>query len=407
MADTAMSVPSSNDTQSTASAAWIVGLCTVINMIDGFDVLAASFTAPQISREWSLGARATGILLSSSLAGMTLGALFLSALADRWGRKRSVLAFLTLITFGMATAAVSRNLGFLIAARLVTGLGVGAMLPSINTVAAEAVSPADRDLAVSIQGAGFPAGAVVAGLTALLLGTSAWQYVFIAGALFSLALIPAVAVGFRKVDHPKPTPHTEEAPRMLSTPVLRVRTLLICSSFFFLMFSFYFLTSWMPKMLADNGYSIRAGISGAILLNVGGLAGDVVFSLFMMRWRAGAIGPAFMCACFASTLLFALAPFGLALLVCVAVAIGFLLFGSILSLYALAPRIYPAKVRATGTGVALGVGRVGATLGPYVGGVLISLGWSRPQYVATMSLPLLISAALAWVLQRDLPDGPI
>lgn len=111
-----------------------VALCTVINMMDGFDILAIAFTAPAIAREWLLSPTQLGLLFSSGLAGMTVGALALSPLADHWGRRRTVLLSLILITLGMLGSALSPALEPLIAARALTGIGVGAMMPDRKSV---------------------------------------------------------------------------------------------------------------------------------------------------------------------------------------------------------------------------------------------------------------------------------
>ena len=57
------------------------------------------------------------------------------------------------------------------------------------------------------------------------------------------------------------------------------------------------------------------------------------------------------------------------------------------------PMIFPVSRRTSGTGLTLGVGRIGAAAGPYVGGLLIAIGWHRTSYLLIMAVPLLLSAA--------------
>jgi MFS family permease len=73
---------------------------------------------------------------------------------------------------------------------------------------------------------------------------------------------------------------------------------------------------------------------------------------------------------------------------------GFFMIGCMASLYAIVPRIYPASVRNTGTGLAIGFGRLGAVIGPYLGGLLIAAGWQRLAYYAVLALPVLITALI-------------
>ena len=98
-----------------------VALCLVINLVDGFDLLVTSFVGPTIAREWGLSPSQLGILLSSGLAGMAFGALFLAPLADRIGRRRLTLGCLALASLGMLAASVAQDFEQLLVCRLVTG----------------------------------------------------------------------------------------------------------------------------------------------------------------------------------------------------------------------------------------------------------------------------------------------
>ncbi|WP_020124204.1 MFS transporter [Streptomyces canus] len=112
-----------------------VALCLVISLIDGFDLLVASFVGPTITREWSLSPSGVGLLLSGGLAGMAVGALFLAPFVDRIGRRRLSLGGLALASLGMLAASLSQNFGQLLAGRLVTGAAVGAMAVGLPVLA--------------------------------------------------------------------------------------------------------------------------------------------------------------------------------------------------------------------------------------------------------------------------------
>lgn len=315
-----------------------VALCTAINAVDGFDILAVAFTAPGIAREWAARPTELGLLFSSGLAGMTVGALALSPIADYWGRRRTVLLSLVMITAGMLGSAAAANVELLMAARALTGVGVGAMMPTINTVVAELSNDRRRDLAVCLQGAGFPLGGAIGGVGVYLLADVSWRWVFVAGGAFSLLLIVPVIlwmpesmdfliarqprraleklnallerIGLAQL-HALPEvsiQSSEAASIAVRQSDLRLNTVFICSSFFLLMFTFYFLTNWTPKLLTDYGLSTRVGISGAVLMNVGGFTGDLVFSALMLRWPAARMGPIFMMLCFVTSVVFAFVP---------------------------------------------------------------------------------------------------
>ena len=128
-------------------------------------------------------------------------------------------------------------------------------------------------------------------------------------------------------------------------------------------------------------------------MNLGGVIGDLAFAILTIRWSARRLGPVFMAACFLTVLVFAVLPIRPESLTLMALTLGFLLFGSMASIYALVPTIYPVTRRAAGTGLTMGLGRVGAAGGPYVGGLLIAMGWHRTTYLLIMAVPLLLCAA--------------
>jgi MFS family permease len=169
-------------------------------------------------------------------------------------------------------------------------------------------------------------------------------------------------------------------------------TLLICLSFFMLMLSFYFVLSWTPKNLVDLGFSVSQGIFASVLLNVGGILGGLAFGYLAGKSHARKVSPFFLAALFVSIVGFGALHSGIVPVMIGAFVAGFFLIGSMATLYALVPQIYPALVRNTGTGLAIGFGRLGAVVGPYLGGLLIAAGWQRFAYYAVLALPVLISA---------------
>jgi MFS family permease len=169
-------------------------------------------------------------------------------------------------------------------------------------------------------------------------------------------------------------------------------TLLICLSYFMLMLSFYFVLSWTPKNLVDLGFSVQQGIFASVLLNAGGIIGGLSFGYLAGRSSARKVAPYLFVSLFVSIVGYGALREGLAPVMTGAFVAGFFLIGCMASLYAIVPRIYPARVRNTGTGLAIGVGRLGAVVGPYLGGLLIGAGWQRIAYYSVLAIPVLVSA---------------
>jgi MFS family permease len=172
-----------------AAVAVTIGL----NALDGFDVLAISFASPGILREWGIDRAALGFVLSMELIGMGLGSILLGGVADRVGRRRTLLGCLVVMSAGMIMATRATGVYDLSVWRVFTGLGIGGMLAATNAVAAEFSNDRRRSLNVSLMAIGYPIGAVVGGsIAALLLKQGNWRMVFEFGAAATALFIPLV-----------------------------------------------------------------------------------------------------------------------------------------------------------------------------------------------------------------------
>ena len=190
-----MSDPRKTLSVSNMSVAQIAAVAITIglNAIDGFDVLAISFASPGIAREWGIDRAALGIVLSMELIGMGLGSILLGGVADKIGRRRTLLGCLVVMTLGMVMATRAKGVYDLSVWRVFTGLGIGGMLASINAVAAEFSSDKRRSLNVSLMAIGYPIGAVIGGsIAAILLKQGEWRVVFEFGAVVTALFIPLV-----------------------------------------------------------------------------------------------------------------------------------------------------------------------------------------------------------------------
>lgn len=408
-----------------------VAICTVLNAIDGFDVLAISFAAPMLAEEWALPPRGLGILFSSGLAGMTAGSLLIAPLADRIGRRWMTLASLLGVTLGMFLSAAAQDAVQLALTRVLTGLGIGAMLPSLTTVVAEYSSTRRRELSISVWATGYPIGATLGGIGAVFVVDSfGWRGIFVLGGLLSLAMIPIVIwrlpeslaflatrrprgalerinlllrrVGRQEIDQ-IPEPPAAQA-RTRARDVVRGRlgahSAALWSAFFCVMMSFYFVLSWTPKLLVDAGLRAEQGISGGVLLNLGGIAGALGVGLLASRARPFLTVALTMVAGAVSVALFGLLAHWLALAMTLALVVGYVTFGSVVGLYSIMPSVYPTEVRNTGAGLSVGVGRIGAIVSPFVAGVVLERGWSGSSTYVLFALPLLAAGAVTFLMER-------
>jgi len=170
-----------------------VVICILLFALDGFDVLAISFAAPGIAQEWAINRGELGVVLATELVGMGVGSILLGGLADRIGRRPTILVCLAVVTAGMYAAALTTAVEQLLLARLLTGIGIGGMLASVNAMVAEYSSQKFRNMAVVLVAAGYPLGATCGGwIASRLLVSGDWRDVFEFGALCTALFIIVV-----------------------------------------------------------------------------------------------------------------------------------------------------------------------------------------------------------------------
>jgi MFS family permease len=281
---------------------------------------------------------------------------------------------------------------------------------------------------------GYPIGATLGGVAAVyLIQVWGWRSVYIFGALVALLLIPITSlylpesVAFLLARRPAGAlekvnrvfarwgrPPIESLPsatfsaetrRQQSVlaifhPPFLASTLATAFLYFSVMATCYFLLSWTPKLLTDLGLSISGGISGSLLMNIGGTVGCILYGLYASRLGVRRLAVLFTLGLGAMTLVFGFLPANAVLLLVAALALGFFLHTSITVLYVVVPTVFPAAVRVTGTGFSMSMGRVGAVIGPLLAGWLMAAGFDRPVYFAVLAVPMLLAVACLYCVRE-------
>ena len=410
-------------------------LCVALNALEGFDVLAISFASPGIAAEWGIDRAALGLVLSMELIGMAVGSILLGSMADRVGRRPTVLLCLVVMASGMLAATTAQNVPSLSLFRLFTGLGIGGMLACTNAMVAEFANARARSLAVAVMAAGYPAGAILGGSIASgLLVSGGWRDVFMFGAIATAIFLPLAwfllpeSIGYLLQKRPADAlakvnrllhrmghapiaalpPVDAAAPRAsfaaLFAPGLGRITMLLTVGYFAHIMTFYFILKWIPKIVVDMGYAPSAAGGVLVWANVGGLIGALLLSV--LSWRIG-IRALVVAAMLASTVMvgiFGQGQSSLAGLATVAAAAGFFTNAGVVGLYAIIAHSFPTAVRGGGTGFVIGVGRGGAALGPIVAGFLFSLNFGLSTVAIAMAAGSLIAAGALILLRPVVQD---
>lgn len=409
-------------------------ICILLNALDGFDVLAISFAAPGIAEEWSIDRAALGVVLAAELLGMAMGSIVIGALADRYGRRPTILLCLVLMSAGMYLASITRSVDQLLLARLVTGLGIGGMLASTNAMVAEYASRRRRSLAVVLMASGYPLGATLGGwVSSRLLEGGDWRVVFEFGALCTGAFIAVVwfllpesiqylsrarpanalqrvnrtlaRMGHAPLKRLGRAPPKEQALRFADLFTARFRrvSILLCLGYFFHIMTFYFILKWIPKIVVDMGYAASSAGMVLVWANIGGMIGSLTFGILSQRFALRPLLMAVLIVAFAMVSAFGSGPSTLPVLSALAAVIGCFTNAGVVGFYALIAASYPADVRAGGTGMVIGLGRGGAVLGPVIAGILFTWGAGLLVTSVLMGAGALLAAACLYGL-RD-PSG--
>ncbi len=402
-----------------------VFVCILISMIDGYDVMTIAFVVPSLAELWLLSPEKIGILFSAGLIGMVSGAIIITPFADKYGRRAIIIVCLLLLSTSTIASGFCLNHTQLIVARFISGLAIGAIMPSINTIIAEFSSDQSRSLAIGIMAASYTTGSVIGGILCItLISHLGWQYVFFLGGAFSCFLLPLVfwllpeslefillnrryqslaKLNYLLTKLSLPTFATfpqltyqsskeQKQVNLIMTANFFKTTLLMTVSVSTMMISFYFLINWTPKILVYLGYTKEMSVTASLVMNIFGIIGGLSIGWLSKKYSVQKITSLMAFIAFLLVMGFGLSTDLLPIVFFLIAMIGYTTFGAMAGVYAIIPAIYPSTIRATGTGFVFGFSRLIGTLGPYLAGLLIAAHLSESYCIFIMSLPLLASS---------------
>ena len=407
---------------------WLVmGLCALLLIFDGYDLFIYGVVLPVIMEEWGLTPLEAGALGSYALFGMMFGALVFGTLADHIGRKKGIIICFLLFSVATVLNGFASSPSEFAIYRFIAGLGCGGLMPNVVALMNEYAPKKLRSTLVALMFSGYSLGGMcAAGLGIYVLPTFGWQAMFFA-AVVPLILLPLViwylpeSVGFlvRKG-------RTDEARAMLKrvqpelalaadaqlqmqetstqkTSVLDLfrggrllGTLSIWVAFFCCLLMVYALGSWLPKLMANAGYSLGSSLSFLLALNFGGMFGAILGGWLGDRFDLGKVVVAFFLVSVASISLLGFKTPTPVLYTLITIA-GATVIGTQILLYAAAAQCYGLSIRSTGLGWASGIGRNGAIVGPLLGGALLGINLPLQLNFIAFAIPGVI-AALAMTL---------
>ncbi|MDQ1005204.1 AAHS family benzoate transporter-like MFS transporter [Neobacillus niacini] len=402
----------------------------IILLFDGFDLVVYGAVVPVLMKEWSLTAIEAGALGSYALFGMMLGATIFGPLADKIGRKKVILICVVLFSLFTALIGFAGNPGIFGLFRFLAGLGLGGVMPNVIALMTEYSPKNMRGMLVTTMCSGYAIGGVLsAALSIGLISNFGWQSVFFIGAI-PLLILPFLykylpdspsfylrknqneEVGkiLEKVnpDFTYESSHVYqlEVSKENKIPILELfhkkralSTLMLWTNALMTLLVLYGLNTWLPKLMVNAGYPLGSSLTFLLTLNFGAIIGSVFGGWLSDRWHPKKVLVTYyMISCLALILL-GFKPSMFLLYILLAFA-GATTIGSQIVANVYVSQYYPMHIRSTGVGWSLGIGRLGAVLGPTLGGILLSFNLSLQVNFLVFAIPCIL-AALAIVLVQD------
>jgi MFS transporter, AAHS family, 4-hydroxybenzoate transporter len=408
----------------------IVAICFILNMNDGIDVLVVSFSGADIAKEWALTKTQLGAIFSAGLFGMTAGCLLLAPQGDKMGRRKVFLISLSLITIGMLCIYFTAEYWQVLICRVVTGLGIGGILPTMASTASEFSSNKRRDFNVSLVQAGWPFGAIFTGFfCAWAIPIYGWRFAFLLAGFISMFMLigvyffmtdsleylskkqPKNALGkinnlLYKMGH-QPIQYLPQKPLAIEkTPLRRLfeleykkDTIKLWIAAFFGFLTLYTMMSWVPNIAKDAGLPFEMATYVGIAMNVGAAIGSGTLGLFAAKYGLKKTVMITLFCAFTVMQIYGNIPLSTAMIFLIIFLIGLFVQGGFNGLWPISSRVYPAEIRSTGVGLSFGVGRFGAIIGPYFFGRFSDAGLSTTSLFIIFSVPLLVTLACIWSLK--------
>jgi MFS family permease len=379
-------------------------IMALLTFFDGYDTFNPAYVIHYVMGPWGLAPGQAGLLVSSGLVGFLIGAGVHGLIADRYGRRVTLLGGLWITSvFTLATPIFGDSFVSFLLVRVMTGIGLGVLLPLATTYINE-LAPRRLANRFSLWGValGWAAGGTFAGIVGVFLTpTFGWQVLYWVGSLsipltIVLHFILPESVKFLdargRVDEIKglltrlrperaaiyanaqlqvhPTPVRKNSIAALLAPGYRRKTLTIWSAAFLSLFCIFGLTGWIPTVMMQRGETFAASFGFGALMQVMSFLGGLTCGYLADR-RGVSRGVLSTWWALGGLAVLALIPFNIQAVNIISVAAaGFFIIGAQFVLNNFTAASYETNVRATAVGMMLSVGRVGAILGPFVAGQL-------------------------------------
>jgi MFS transporter, AAHS family, 4-hydroxybenzoate transporter len=405
----------------------VAAICTLIQMCDGYDVGSIGWAVPSLTHAWHVAPPAFALAFLWSNLGVMAGALLSGPIGDRVGRKPLLLASIAIFGLASVASAFAPSLGVLAGLRFFTGLGIAGGFTGTTALTGDYTPQRLRATMIMVTFTGAPLGGFIGGqVVALLLHRGFdWPVIFLIGGIFPLALILIMALFLPESPrflaaksnlgprerallarlgvasdavgpHPMDIAHTNPV-AMLFGEGYALATVLLWIIFFCSLVNLYLFVFWLPEILHLTGLSPSEAVFATSLHALGAIAAVLYLGFLIDRFRPErALALHFAVGIIFITLIALVAMPYIALMVVVFLS-GMTIIGSQTGANATAGALYPARMRTSGIGWALGIGRLGGIAAAPLGGFLLARGLP-PRQVFLSACFFAVVAAIATAL---------
>lgn len=403
-------------------------LCLLVQTCDGYDLNSVAWAVPSLIHQWHLSPSAFTVAFLWSSIGIMAGALSAGPIGDRIGRRPLLLGSLTIFGVASVLTALSGSLTMLTICRFFTGIGIGGGFSGAAALTGDYTPSRLRATMIMATFTGAPLGGFLGGqIVAGLLGHYGWPMIFILGGAFPLVLVPMLALWLpesprflatRRTLSPQNaallqslniTPGQSEPVdiargnpvAMLFSEGYALQTVLLWIVYFCSLMNLFLFAYWMPTVLNLIGMTPPQAVFASSLRDFGAL-----FAVLYLGFAIDRIGPERTLALhYAAGAVFiaviALVALPYAILLIMSFLAGLTIIGSQTGANGTCGKLYPARMRTSGLGWALGIGRLGGIAAPVLGGYLLSLGMAPTRiFLSASALALVAATATALLAYR-------
>ena len=406
----------------------VAAICTLVQMCDGYDVNSIGVSVPSLTHAWNLpGPAFTTAFLWSSI-GILVGALAAGPIGDRFGRKPLLIVSLAIFGIASVLSAIAPSLGVLTILRFFTGLGIGGGFPGAASLAGDYAPHRRRALMIMLSFTGAPIGGFLCGQGAgFLLPTYGWPSVFLVGGIVPIVLVVAMALWLPEsprflatksnlsVREAALLQRLDVAPasgsdhgldlaqgnpiKMLFGKGYALQTVLMWIIFFCSLMNLFLFIYWTPEVLHMIGLTPADAAFASSFRELGAIVAVVYLGVLIDRFGAERALALHYAAGIVFIALIALVAMPILALTVVIFFSGMTIIGSQTGANAACGKLYPARMRTSGLGWALGIGRLGGIAAPILGGYLLRSGMPPLHIFLSACLFALIAAVAAALLR--------